>query len=254
MSQSAGSRQAAPPGPEAVIWHDVECGGYELDLPLWRELAADCGGAVLELGAGTGRVTLDLARRGHHLWALDSDPALVRALARRARAIGVRVEARVGDARDFALGRKFALAIAPMQLLQLMGGADGRRAMLAAVRRHLGPGASLAVALADPLEGLPAEEALPPLPDVRELDGWVYSSRPVRVRAQAGAITIERVREAVSPAGELHQSAVATALDEVDQEQVLSEAVAAGFREAARRRVPPTQAYVGSDVVVLEAT
>ena len=27
-----------------VIWHDLECGGYVADLPLWRELAASTGG------------------------------------------------------------------------------------------------------------------------------------------------------------------------------------------------------------------
>ena len=43
-----------------VIWHDVECGAYVADLPLWRELAAACEGPILDVGAGTGRVTLDL--------------------------------------------------------------------------------------------------------------------------------------------------------------------------------------------------
>ena len=50
---------------EAVIWHDVECGAYAADLPLWRELAAGRSGPVLEIGCGTGRVALDLARDGH---------------------------------------------------------------------------------------------------------------------------------------------------------------------------------------------
>ena len=63
---------------DAVIWHDVECGGYEADLGLWRELAAAAGGPVLELGSGTGRVALDLAARGHDVTAVDSDPALIR--------------------------------------------------------------------------------------------------------------------------------------------------------------------------------
>jgi SAM-dependent methyltransferase len=40
---------------EAVIWHEVECGGYADDLDLWAELAERHGGAVLDLGCGTGR-------------------------------------------------------------------------------------------------------------------------------------------------------------------------------------------------------
>ncbi len=68
-----------------VIWHDLECGGYVADLPLWRELARERGGPILDVGAGTGRVALDLARNGHEVTALDRDPELLDALRRRAR-------------------------------------------------------------------------------------------------------------------------------------------------------------------------
>ena len=60
-----------------MIWHDVECGSYAADLPLWRELAAAAGGPVLDVGAGTGRVSVDLHRRGYDVHALDVDPALL---------------------------------------------------------------------------------------------------------------------------------------------------------------------------------
>ena len=53
-------------------------------------------------------MTLDLARRGHEVVALDSDPVLLAAL--RARAGGLAVEAVVADARGFALARRFALS------------------------------------------------------------------------------------------------------------------------------------------------
>ncbi len=39
--------------PDAVVWHDVECGAYAADLPLWVELAAEHGGPVLDLSACT---------------------------------------------------------------------------------------------------------------------------------------------------------------------------------------------------------
>jgi len=47
----------------AVVWHDLECGAYLEDLPVWQRLAAQHGNPILDVGAGTGRVTLDLARR-----------------------------------------------------------------------------------------------------------------------------------------------------------------------------------------------
>ncbi|HWB68631.1 MAG TPA: class I SAM-dependent methyltransferase, partial [Solirubrobacterales bacterium] len=68
----------------AAIWHDVECGGYAADLPLWEELAERCEGPVLELGCGTGRVAVHLARRGHETIGLDRDRELLGALRERA--------------------------------------------------------------------------------------------------------------------------------------------------------------------------
>ena len=253
MNTGARGEATAPPADEATVWHDVECDGYAADLPLWRELAAAAGGRVLELGAGTGRVALDLAARGHEVTALDTEPALLSALRMRARERGLKVRTVPGDARAFTLGARFALVIAPMQVAQLLGGAEGRRAMLACVRRHLRPGGRVALALADPLEGMPVEDALPPLPDVRERGGWVYSSRPVAVRESHGGIVIERVREAVSPTGDLRQSASAVVLDRVDGDEFAELGEESGFRPLPERSVPATESYVGSDVVMLEA-
>src|SRR5439155_1728367 len=43
---------------DTVIWHDVECAAYDIDLAPWRELAGAAGGAVLDIGCCTGRVAL----------------------------------------------------------------------------------------------------------------------------------------------------------------------------------------------------
>jgi 16S rRNA A1518/A1519 N6-dimethyltransferase RsmA/KsgA/DIM1 with predicted DNA glycosylase/AP lyase activity len=92
------------PLPLGVIWHDVECGNYLEDLPLWRALAAETGGPILDVGAGAGRVTLDLAARGVEVVALDIDAELLEALAERAAGLGAQVETAVADARSFDLG------------------------------------------------------------------------------------------------------------------------------------------------------
>ena len=63
-----------------IVWHDVECGGYAADLPLWRELAHAESGPVLDVGAGTGRVALDLAREAHRVTALEDFGGLPDAL------------------------------------------------------------------------------------------------------------------------------------------------------------------------------
>jgi SAM-dependent methyltransferase len=237
----------------AAVWHDVECASYTADLELWRELAGTADGPVLDLGCGTGRVALDLAERGHDVTGVDSDPELVRTLAARARERGLRVRSGAADARALALGARFALAIAPMQVAQLLGGAPGREAMLASARLHLARGAVLALAIADPFEGVPSDELRPPLPDVREEGGWVYSSMPVAVRDEGEATAIDRLRQTVSPSGDLTESMFTIRLDSVTPDELEAEGRAAGFAVLPRRAVPPTDDYVGSAVVMLEA-
>jgi len=234
---------------EAVVWHDVECASYTSDFEVWDSLAAD---PLLDIGCGTGRVALRLAAAGHDVTGLDSEPSLIGALGTRARERGLRVRSAVGDARSFDLGRTFALVIAPMQVAQLMGGERGRADMLRAVRRHLEPGGLFAAALADPFEGV-EDDPLPPLPDVAEHDGWIFSSMPVRLILEDDATVIERLRQVVSPAGDLTESAGVIRLDDVPAELLEAEAEPLGFRVLPRRQVPETDRYVGSTVVMLEA-
>ena len=236
-----------------VAWHDVECASYVADVPVWRALAGERGGPVLDVGAGTGRVALDLAARGHQVVAIDADPDLVRACAARARERGLAVRAHAADARSFDLGASFPLAIAPMQVVQLLGGPRGRAAMLAALASHLEPGGLLAMALSDPFGGVPAGEFLPPLPDVREADGWVLSSTPIDVRDECDAVVVERHRQAVSPAGELTEEVVTLSLDSVAAETLQDEGAAAGYSPLPSLTVPATRDYVGSTIVMLEA-
>ena len=140
-----------------------------------------------------------------------------------------------------------------MQVVQLFGSAAGRTAALESVLAHLQPGAQFAAAIADPFEGEPPEVVGPPLPDVREQDGWVFQSQPVFLRRVPGGTEIDRVRQAVSPTGELTESYNTVRLDDLAPEELESDARAAGFRVCPRRSVPGTRDYVGSTVVVLEA-
>ncbi len=77
-----------------TIWHDVECGAYAADLPLWEELAAAADGEVLDLGCGTGRVALHLARRGRRVIAVDREADFLAALRERAAGLPVADAAR----------------------------------------------------------------------------------------------------------------------------------------------------------------
>ncbi|MFZ0378944.1 MAG: class I SAM-dependent methyltransferase [Solirubrobacteraceae bacterium] len=242
----------------AVIWHDIECGAYAEDLPLWRSLAASRGDPVLDVGAGTGRVALDLAETGYQVTALDRDPELLAELERRladnSRIARDICQTAVADARDFDLGQRFPLVIVPMQTIQLLGGPEGRGRFLRCAHRHLTPGGILAAAIAEVLELYEVVEGFEmPLPDIREYDGVVYSSQPTAVRAERGGFVLERQREMVAPKGERTVEQNLIRLDGLTARGLEREGRAAGFTPAGRATVRATADYSGSEVVMLSA-
>jgi len=92
------------------------------DVRFWVDLAARQEGRVLELGCGTGRLSVPLLKSGAALVGIDrSAPMLARASRKAARA-GLRRRARFvrGDIRDLPFKRRpgFGLVMAPYGMLQ----------------------------------------------------------------------------------------------------------------------------------------
>jgi SAM-dependent methyltransferase len=245
------SESLAPPRSFRSIWHDVECGRYTADLELWDELAWRAGAAVLDVGAGTGRVALRLARAGHAVTALDRDPAVLAVLRERAHAAGLRVATVVADASAFDVGEAaFGLVAVPMQTIQLLPDASVRAGFFASARRAVAPGGLVALAIADALEGF-EDDAEMPLPDVGEIEGWRFVSQPTAVREIGGGVRIERLRQTIAPGGERTSEQDVVVLVAVTAAELAAEGAAAGLRPESVRYVEPTADHVGAEVVIL---
>jgi SAM-dependent methyltransferase len=231
-----------------TVWHDIECGRYTADLELWEELAERTGGRVLDVGAGTGRVALHLARAGYAVTALDRDPAMLAVLRERAHAEGLEIPTVEADAVRFNAGEAaFGLVAVPMQTIQLL---PRRSGFFASARRAVAPGGLVALAITDGLEHFENGAELP-LPDVAELNGWRYVSQPTAVRNVPGGVRIERLRHAIAPGGARTTEEDSVFLAAVTVAQLQREGAAAGLHPHAVRHVEPTADHVGAEVVIL---
>ena len=117
----AGSREHYADG----ALYDYEYRRRRADVTFYRELARrrlGGPGRILELGCGSGRVTVPLARDGHRVVAIDQSPAMLARLRGRVAAltptVASRITVREGDLRTFRAPAKFPLVIAAFNVLE----------------------------------------------------------------------------------------------------------------------------------------
>jgi ubiquinone/menaquinone biosynthesis C-methylase UbiE len=128
-------------------WENARTLGRK-DVPFWRDVATNTKGRVLELGCGTGRISLPLARAGVPLVGVDRSAHM---LARAARRIEAMRRRRKGRGRRVRLVRAdiralpfapalFSTVLAPYGILQSLVRDADLKATLASVARVLKPG------------------------------------------------------------------------------------------------------------------
>lgn len=144
-------------------YYDLENAAFTEDLDFWLALAEKQGGPILELGCGTGRVLLNLARRGYAVTGLDnSDEMLDRLRAKLAAATGRHLitppSIIQASLEDFELGQVFRLALLPYNTFMHLLTTEAQLDVLSRVRRHLAPGGVLSLDLPNPGEAFAAQE------------------------------------------------------------------------------------------------
>lgn len=139
---------------QIAAYYDLIHAELTEDVPLVLTLARQGKGTVLELGCGTGRLLLPLARAGHSVIGLDKSPAMLAKARERLSAEPQEVQDRVrlveGDMADFDLGEHVGLTIILFNtLLHLEREAMART--LKVVGRHMDDNGRLFIDVVNPL-------------------------------------------------------------------------------------------------------
>ena len=112
-----------------------------VDAPFYVELAKERGGPVLEIGCGTGRVLLSIAREGVEIHGVDNSAPMLEilkeTLAREEPELRHRVTVHAGDMREFRLHRTFPLVTIPFRPMQHMHTLEDQVRALTTAAAHL---------------------------------------------------------------------------------------------------------------------
>lgn len=119
------------------ILYDLENKSFEPDGPFYLTLARRIGGPVLELGCGTGRITIPMAQQGISMTGVDITPGMLERARQKTQDVSIQwVEA---DARSFTLEQQFRFIFESGSLFQHLLERADQEAMLGRVRDHLEP-------------------------------------------------------------------------------------------------------------------
>jgi SAM-dependent methyltransferase len=136
MAAAAGGEPYERLGPLYDRW----CAGVDHDIAFYVLACEGADGPVIELGAGTGRVAVELARHGHRVIALDAAPAMLAQAERRAKRYAVDLTIVLGDLLDPPELPRSDRVIAPFRTFMHLTGDDERRRALSAAAGLLADG------------------------------------------------------------------------------------------------------------------
>ena len=208
-------------------------------------LARMTAGRVLDLAAGSGRLTIPLVRSGTSVTALDLSEDMLMRL-RNALPGDPRLECVVADIRDFSLGRPYDLIVLGATSITLLD-RGGRSRLYASVRRHLATGGVFAMSVAsgasaESLRTATDREIAVPGPDGDEI--YVFSQQPDG-EGTVRLVNWVRVADIATGRG---VRVLTSRLHVLDAETLARELVDAGFTAPA---VSPVRTQGGVDMVLL---
>lgn len=189
--------------------YQLQYANYRDDISFYSRLAQRLNAThILEIGAGSGRVSIPLARRGFEVTGLELSSQMLELGHENALREGVDIKFVLGDAREFKLEQKFPLVIAPFNALMHLYSLSDQDKALDSIKTHLEPGGVFAFDVYVPnfgLEGVLRHEGETFL----ELDGTrkdVFLLQ--RVDKMAQIVTTTYYIDTISPDKNLSRSVI----------------------------------------------
>jgi len=174
-----------------LLYDSVPLYAARQDIGFYVDEAKATRGNVLEVGCGTGRILLPIARGGSTITGIDGSKQMLERcranLSAQPAAVQRRVNLVLNEMRTFDLGATYSLIIAPFRVVQHLTTIDDQLRFLAIVARHLAPQGRLVFDVFNPrfdklvgADGVEREDT----PEQRLADGRTFrrTYRIVRVR------------------------------------------------------------------------
>jgi SAM-dependent methyltransferase len=121
-------------------FYDYEQKEFTKDIPFYLEYAKECGGEVLELACGTGRILIPLAKQGIVMTGLDASEEMLN-IVRKKIGVDEKLKKKVtlvnADMRDFDIEKKFLMIFIAFRSFQSLIIKKDQIACLMAVHKHL---------------------------------------------------------------------------------------------------------------------